>query len=75
VMVYDVTVPTSPRFIQYVNNKDFSGDAEAGTAGDLGPEGLLFIRAGDSPTRQPLLVVANEVSGTTTVYEISRMDK
>ena len=75
VIVYDVTVPTSPRFIQYVNNKDFSGDAEAGTAGDLGPEGLLFIRAGDSPTHQPLLVVANEVSGTTTVYEISRMDK
>lgn len=75
VLVYNITVPTAPRFIQFVNNRDFSGNAAAGTAGDLGPEGLLFIRAGKSPNHKPLLVVANEVSGTTTVYEISRVDK
>lgn len=70
VAVYDITDPFSPRFVQYVNNRDFAGDAAAGTAGDLGPEGLLFIPGHDSPTHKPLLVVANEVSGTTTVYEI-----
>lgn len=70
VMVYDVTDPTAPTFVQYVNNRNFSGDAEAGTAGDLGPEGLTFISAEDSPNGAPLLVVANEVSGSTTVYSI-----
>lgn len=71
VMVYDVTNPRSPIFLQYINNRDFSGDAEAGTAGDLGPEGLLFIGGADSPTGAPLLVVTNEISGSTTVYEIN----
>ncbi|WP_153427375.1 choice-of-anchor I family protein [Streptomyces alkaliphilus] len=71
VVVYDLTDPRAPRPAGYVNSRDFSGDAEAGTAGDLGPEGLTFIPAEESPNGRPLLVVAHEVSGTTTVYEIS----
>lgn len=71
VVVIDLTYPSEPRFVQYINNRNFGGDAAGGTAGDLGPEGLLFIPAAESPTGVPLLVVANEVSGTTTVYEIN----
>jgi DNA-binding beta-propeller fold protein YncE len=70
VMVYDITDPRRPDFVEYVNNRDFSGDPEAGTAGDLAPEGLIVVPAKDSPTHKPLLVVANEVSGTTSVYTI-----
>jgi 2',3'-cyclic-nucleotide 2'-phosphodiesterase / 3'-nucleotidase / 5'-nucleotidase len=75
VMVYDVTTPTAPTFVQYLTNRNFGvapTDATAinGTVGDLGPEGLLFVNAADSPTGQPLLMVANEVSGSTTIYEI-----
>ena len=70
IMVYDVTNPYSPEYVEYVNTRDFSGDPEAGTAGDLGPEGFKFIPVHKSPIRKPLLLVANEVSGTTTIYEI-----
>jgi len=70
ILVYDISNPVSPQFAQYVSNRNFAGDPELGTAGDLAPEGLLFIAADDSPIRQPLLVVTNEVSGSTTIYRI-----
>ena len=45
-------------------------DARAPKAGDLAPEGVKFIAADKSPTGRPMLAVANEVSGTTTVYQV-----
>jgi len=63
VMVYDVTNPYAPFFVDYLNTRN-------GTSGDLGPEGLTFIPAVRSPNKRPLLVVANEVSGTTAVFEV-----
>lgn len=73
IMVYDVTNPMAPTFVEYVNNRDFNEDPEAGSPGDLGPEGLVFVPAASSPSGKALLIVANEVSGTTTIYEITSL--
>lgn len=64
VMVYDVTVPTTPSYVTYLNTRD-------GATGDRGPEGLAFIPAAQSPNGKPLLVVGHEVSGTTSVLQIN----
>jgi hypothetical protein len=77
IMIYDVTDPLSPAFLDYVNNRDFTENAELSTggsnplAGDLGPEGLIFLDALTSPTGAPALVVTNEVSGTTTFFSVT----
>jgi len=98
IMVYNLSDPTSPEFVQYVNNRsfvdengdlipatlneadagqDFNGDGDTEDeflnpdAGDLGPEGFDFIPADESPNGEALLAVGNEVSGTTTVYNVA----
>ncbi len=86
ILVYDVTDPRDVGFRSYVNRRNFAVDAcwkaDAGGACrtgpgsanpealDLGPEGLIFVPAHQSPIGAPLLVVANEVSGTTTLYRV-----
>ncbi|MDX1463549.1 MAG: T9SS type A sorting domain-containing protein, partial [Marinirhabdus sp.] len=49
-----------------------SRDAMAGgtAVGDLGPEGLVYVSAEDSPTDTGMIVVANEVSGTLSIYSL-----
>jgi hypothetical protein len=79
IIVYDVTIPTAPVYQSYFNNRDFSesvctmvveGDCDNGVynsaAGDLGPESIeYFTRVG-----KHFIAVGNEVSGTTTVYQV-----
>ena len=45
----------------------------ARNAGDLSPEGVLFIAAADLPTGQDLLITSNEVSNTITVFEVNEV--
>ena len=72
VVTYDVSDPENPQFVDYTNYRDFSADIKSEAAGDLGPEGLLFISAEESPTGTPLLVVGNEVSGSTSIYALKQ---
>lgn len=64
VMVYDISTPTAPVFVTYLNTR-------SGTTGDVGPEGLTLIPAAQSPNGKPLLIVGNEVSGTTAVLQLN----
>ena len=79
VAVYDVGNPERPMFIDYINRRDFSfgeNDYVAGDfGGDLGPEGILVIDRMDSPAKTALLVVANEISGTTSIFSIEKARK
>ncbi|MDF2838176.1 MAG: Ig domain protein group 2 domain protein, partial [Paenibacillus sp.] len=71
IMTYDVTNPTAPEFLNYVNTRDFLNDAEElNLDTDTGPEGIEFIPANVSPTGLPLLLVAFEVGGRVGVYEL-----
>ena len=60
-MVYDITDPTAPSFLSY----------EPAATGDVGPEASVFINASQSPSGNPLLVVAHETSSTLAIYEIA----
>ena len=73
IMVYNISNPEAPAFVQYINERDFTiADAEDDfeLVGDLGPEAIKFVSQADSPTSRPMLIVGNEVTGTTSFYDI-----
>lgn len=70
IMVYDVTDPLNPIFVQYAINRNFANPINVATARDLGPEGLLVLKAGETGWGVDALVVANETSGTVALWAI-----
>jgi hypothetical protein len=75
IMVYDVTTPQQTRFVEYLNTRTkLVGEASESelTQSDIGPEGLCFVPSSVSPDAKgrPLLLVGNEVSGTTSIFVI-----
>jgi hypothetical protein len=64
IMMYDLTNPAAPKFVQWLQN---TTDL---TNGDISPEGLTFVSASQSPTGKALLIAGHEVSGTVSVWEI-----
>lgn len=84
IYVYDISNPYAPQFVDYSFNRDLNTvyninddkvpaviTGNVTQAGDLGPESLSFITSANSPTGKPLLLMANEVSGTLTVFELT----
>ncbi|MCA8935460.1 MAG: choice-of-anchor I family protein [Planctomycetes bacterium] len=78
IVVYDITSPSAPVFQQYINTRDFNVTPASNGAGnpvdglDIGPEGMRYVSAADSPTGEPLLIVGNEVSGSTTIFKVTK---
>lgn len=69
-MVLDVTDPASPTFVQYANSRDFTLDPKT-SATDSGPEVVRFVPASKSPNGKALVLVANEVSGTVSIWQLA----
>ena len=59
VMVYDISNPVNPRFIDWLRD-----------ASDISPEGLIVVKAEDSPTGNALVIVTHEVSNSVAIYEV-----
>ncbi|MGC1473141.1 MAG: choice-of-anchor I family protein [Psychroserpens sp.] len=65
-MTYNISDPSNPTFESYVNNRDLGNDE----GGDLGPEGIIYIAPQDNSIGTGLIVLANEVSSTISVYQL-----
>ncbi|MFY7848046.1 MAG: choice-of-anchor I family protein, partial [Bacteroidia bacterium] len=74
VMIYNITDPANPYYVNYINTRNFSvtpGTGTLSTVGDLGPEGLVFVPASASPNGKDLLLVSNEISGTVAIIQLN----
>lgn len=65
VMVYDITNPSAPVFVDYINTRD-----TAAFGGDNGPEDIKFLHKDKNKHGKYYLLVSNEVSATVAVYEV-----
>ncbi|WP_281989161.1 choice-of-anchor I family protein [Aquimarina aggregata] len=59
ILVYDISNPSSPVFIEWLRD-----------ASDISPEGMISVKASDSPTGNDLIIVTHEVSNTVAIYEV-----
>lgn len=66
VMMFNVDVPSAPVYVGYYNNRSVATNGP-----DRGAEGIITIRKEDSPTGKEIVILANEVSSTLSVFEIN----
>ncbi len=66
VMLYDITNPNDVKFVDYKNSRNVSA-----YGGDNGPEGVIFIKAENTTTGKNYVAVANEISGTISLFEVN----
>ncbi|MEN4761904.1 choice-of-anchor I family protein [Chryseobacterium sp. C39-AII1] len=66
VMVYNITDPNNPTFTDYKNSRMTSA-----YGGDNGPEGIIYIAPENTTTGKGYVVIANEISGTLSMYEVA----
>ena len=66
VMVFNVANPLSPVFVAYRNNRSTTLSGP-----DLGAEGIVTIPAASSPNGNDIVILANEVSSTLSIYQVN----
>lgn len=65
IMVYDITNPNAPVYVTYVNNRSITTNGP-----DRGAEGIIFIPQSQSPNGMHLVIAANEISSSLSIYGI-----
>jgi DNA-binding beta-propeller fold protein YncE len=60
IAIYDVSIPSTPKFVQLFA----TGDA---------PEGLMFVKPKDSPNGRSMLIVSNEDDGTVKFFQPNKL--
>lgn len=67
-MVYNISNPNNPVFEGYFNNRSTAPGENI--VGDLAPESIIYIAPNENTLEKGLLVIANEVSATVSVYTL-----
>ena len=70
IVAYNISNPNDVYFSDYFTNISPALADDDPMQGDIAPEGLAFINAKDSPINKAILLAANEVSGTLSIYLI-----
>ena len=65
-MIFNINNPTSPVYVGYKNNRSINSSGP-----DLGAEGMIYISADASPNGNSMLILANEVSSTLSIYQLN----
>ena len=68
IMIYNITNPKEAEFIGYKHSLDETGTKMK----DLSPEGIIFVPKTKNHLNKNLVIVANEYSGTATIYKVKR---
>ncbi|MFO0495164.1 MAG: choice-of-anchor I family protein [Flavobacteriia bacterium] len=63
-MIFNVNDPANPIYVGYSNNRSTTSSGP-----DLGAEGIIFITEDNSPTGEAMLILANEISSTLSIFE------
>lgn len=66
VMIYNISNPAAPQFVGYHNNRDMATNGP-----DRGAEGMIFIQPSQSPNGNAILLLANEISSTLSVFQVN----
>jgi hypothetical protein len=66
VMVYNINNPAAPTFVTYANNRSLPSGGP-----DNGSEGVIFIPQSQSPNGQHIVITANEISSTLSIWGIA----
>lgn len=66
VMLFNVDIPSAPVYVGYYNNR-----TAAANGPDRGAEGIIIIKKGDSPSGNDIVILANEISSTLSIFDIN----